>query len=80
MRPKETEMKILKGEKWKVATRNAPDLDIEVLEEVLTHEDDFFKVKIIAGERHKLSGDIEGPGEEVLLRTSLTTWRKQLKA
>ncbi len=54
-------MKILKGEKWKIATRNAPDLDIQVLQEVLTHEDDFFDAKIIAGRRGKLSGYDHAP-------------------
>ncbi len=75
-------MKILKGEKWKIATRNAPDLDIEVGQDILTHEDKFCKAKIIAGKIQKMSfgATPDGPGDEVLLRTSLTTWRKQLAA
>jgi len=75
-------MKILKGEKWKVATRGSSDLDIEVMSEVLTHEDGFFKAKIIAGNIQKISmgSTPDGPGDEVTLRASLTTWRKQLAA
>lgn len=74
-------MKILKGERWLVATRGSEALEIEVKQEVLTHEDQFFTATILKGERHKMShGDADGPGDEITLRSSLTTWRKQLAA
>ncbi len=37
-------MKISKGDKWLVDTRGSSALEIEVLEDVLTHEDTFLVI------------------------------------
>lgn len=72
-------MKILKGDKWLVATRGSSALEVEVLADVLTHEDQHVPVRILKGVRTYLTRPDDGPGDLASIRTTLTTWRKELK-